>query len=94
VLLQLQKIEPLPPDAEPLVRCIDGQRTPPPEDIGFPPRHDELVCALENPNSPDHAEAVELLGSFDIEAFDLDAMNQRLAKLKLSAPQGWGKRKR
>lgn len=63
--------------------CLDGARACPPEDCGGPHRYAELLAALGDPTHEDHAELVDWVGEFDPEAFDLDAVNCKLARLRL-----------
>ena len=61
--------------------CIAGKRAGPPEDCGGVWGYAYLIEALSDPENPDHAERLEWLGGpFDPEAFDLDAVNQQLAR--------------
>ncbi len=63
--------------------CLAGQRRCPPEDCGGPPGYDRLLSVLANPSHPEHAEMKAWAGSFfDPEAFDLDAVNRSLRRLK------------
>jgi hypothetical protein len=59
--------------------CIAGERACPPEDCGGPYGYAELLEALRDESHERHAELVEWCGaSFDPEAFDLEATNDRL----------------
>jgi hypothetical protein len=59
--------------------CLAGKRARPPEDCGGPWQYPELLKALANPGHPEHDESLEWVGgSWDPEAFDLDAVNQAL----------------
>ncbi|HVS38764.1 MAG TPA: plasmid pRiA4b ORF-3 family protein [Gemmataceae bacterium] len=61
--------------------CVDGKRACPPEDCGGPWGYGGFLDAVQNPRNPQHEEMREWVGgSFDPEAFDLDAVNRRLAK--------------
>jgi hypothetical protein len=63
--------------------CLAGARAGPPEDCGGASRYAELLEALADPGHPEHAELSDWLGEeFDAEAFDLAAINRRLARLK------------
>ncbi len=81
-IILVEKI--LPPDpAQTLPVCIKGKRACPPEDVGGIWGYDSFLEAIENPDHPEHEMFVEWIGGeFDPEAFDLDAINQRLRKLK------------
>jgi hypothetical protein len=52
--------------------CVAGKRNCPPEDCGGPWGYDELLAALADPGSPQHAERLEWLGqAFDPEDFSV-----------------------
>jgi hypothetical protein len=54
-----------------------------PGDCGGASRYAELLEALADPGHSEHAELSDWLGEeFDAEAFDLAAINRRLARLK------------
>lgn len=64
-------------------RCLAGARSGPPEDCGGALRYPEILEALADRDHPEHDELSEWVGaSFDPEAFDLAAINRRLARLK------------
>ncbi|MBL8793721.1 MAG: plasmid pRiA4b ORF-3 family protein [Planctomycetia bacterium] len=64
-------------------RCVAGERACPPEDCGGPWGYYNLLEAMQNPTTPRHEELLEWLGGeFEPEAFDLDAINQALARLR------------
>lgn len=66
------------------VRCLAGARSGPPEDCGGPHGYQELLEIIFDPKHPEHQERREWLGDgFEPEAFDLQAVNRRLARLKL-----------
>ena len=66
--------EPLDPRAIPMPRVLDGQRAAPPEDCGGPPGYASLLNALEDPTSPDYAQARQWVPcGFDPAVFDLPA---------------------
>ena len=83
--LLVEKI--LPRDTEtayPL--CLAGRRACPPEDCGGVWGYDGMLEALRDPRHEEHASYLEWLGGgFDPEAFDLEAVNLRLA-----APDAYG----
>jgi Plasmid pRiA4b ORF-3-like protein len=59
--------------------CVDGKRACPPEDVGAAWGYHEFVEAIRNPDHPEHEERLEWAGGeFDPEAFDIDAVNQKL----------------
>jgi hypothetical protein len=78
----LEKI--LPP--EPGVRypvCITGKRACPPEDCGGVWGYDSFLEAIQNPDHPEHDDMLEWVGeSFDPEAFDLEAVNRALRRIR------------
>ena len=62
--------------------CIDGKRACPPEDVGGPWGYIEFAEAIRDPEHEQHAEFLEWRGEFDPEAFDLDAVNKQLKRLR------------
>ncbi len=61
--------------------CVDGKRAGPPEDCGGIWGYDELLRAISDPKHPDHEEMLEWAGgSFDPEAFDLEAVNRQMRR--------------
>jgi Plasmid pRiA4b ORF-3-like protein len=59
--------------------CITGKRACPPEDIGGTGGYDDFVEAIKDPRHPQHEEMLEWAGgSFDAEAFDVEAVNREL----------------
>ena len=64
-------------------RCINGKRACPPESCGGPCGYEKFVDSLAD---PDVVEDEEMLGwmdaDFDSEAFDVDAVNQKLSKVR------------
>ena len=66
-------------DDDDLPRCLAGKRACPPEDVGGPWGYANFLETIEDPDHPDREQLVEWIsGSFDPEAFDLDAINRRL----------------
>lgn len=60
--------------------CVAGKRAGPPEDCGGVWGYADLLAALADPENPDHEDLREWIGgSWDAEAFDLDATNRRIA---------------
>lgn len=60
-------------------RVVDGARACPPEDVGGIPGYEEFVKALRDPRHKGHDSMLESAGgSFDPEAFDIDAANREL----------------
>jgi len=65
-------------------RCIAGARAGPPEDCGGVWGYAELLEILANPKDEQYEERVAWLGGKrDPEAFNIDAINTDLAKLKI-----------
>jgi Plasmid pRiA4b ORF-3-like protein len=75
----------LPPEPGKLYPiCISGERNCPPEDCGGPNGYQEMLRALRGERDPDHASTIEWIGrDFDPKAFDADAVNRRLRRLKI-----------
>jgi hypothetical protein len=64
-------------------RCVGGERACPPEDCGGPWDYADFVEAVQNPDHERHEELLEWMGGdFDPEAFDIEAVNRRLAKVR------------
>jgi len=62
--------------------CLAGKRACPPEDCGGIGGHAHFLEAIRDPQHEEHDELVEWIGgSFDPEAFDLDAVNRSLRKI-------------
>jgi hypothetical protein len=63
--------------------CLGGARACPPEDVGGIPGYADFLEAVKNPDHPEYDEYIEWIGgNFDPEAFDVDAVNQRLRALR------------
>ncbi len=63
--------------------CLNGKRACPPEDVGGVGGYDEFLEAIQDADHPDHEEMLEWADEdFDPEAFDLEAINKALKKLK------------
>jgi len=62
--------------------CTAGKRACPPEDCGGAWGYANLLEVMADPDHPDHEELAEWAGEIDPEAFDLDAVNQRLDCLR------------
>jgi Plasmid pRiA4b ORF-3-like protein len=63
--------------------CIKGKRACPPEDCGGIGGYYDFLEIIKNPDDPEHDQMLEWVGgSFDLEAFDLDDINQQLRKIK------------
>ena len=64
--------------------CLNGRRAGPPEDCGGVWGYAELCDILADPNHPDRGERLEWLGHpHDPDAFDKDAINASLARIRL-----------
>ena len=67
-----------------IITCLAGARAGPPEDCGGVPGYYNLIEAIAHPKHRDHQELLEWLGEpYDPAAFDKDALNGLLKKLKL-----------
>ena len=65
-------------------RCTAGKRSGPPEDVGGIGGYAMLLEALANPGNPNAQELVEWVDEgFDPEAFDLDAINTQLRRIRI-----------
>ncbi|MHB8573924.1 MAG: plasmid pRiA4b ORF-3 family protein [Dehalococcoidia bacterium] len=74
-------LDPVPRQRYPV--CIDGKRACPPEDVGGVWGYAEFLAAIADPQHAEHEEMLEWSGGdFDPTAFDLAAVNQRLATLR------------
>jgi hypothetical protein len=63
--------------------CLTGKRACPPEDCGGPWGYADLLTAIADPAHPEHTTLLTWLGGpFDPEAFDLEAVNQRLSSIR------------
>jgi hypothetical protein len=63
-------------------RCIDGQRGCPPESCGGPVGYEKLLDGIADPEVVGGEEMLEWTDEFDSEAFDVDAVDQKLAKVR------------
>ncbi|HET7694104.1 MAG TPA: plasmid pRiA4b ORF-3 family protein, partial [Vicinamibacterales bacterium] len=63
--------------------CLDGARACPPEDCGGPHAYADPLAALGDPSDERHADLTDWIGQFDPEAFDLDIVNRKLARLRV-----------
>lgn len=78
----VERVGPPAPDASYPV-CLAGKRACPPEDSGGIWGYDDLLAALADPNDPEHDDMLDWLGgTLDPEAFDLEAVNRRLARMR------------
>lgn len=80
--LLVEKILDPDPDAT-YPTCLAGKMAGPPEDVGGVWGYAELLEVLADENHPEREERLEWVDDdFDPEAFDLDAINRELAKLR------------
>jgi hypothetical protein len=77
-------VEAIKEDPSGEIRCLEGQRSCPPEDCSGPYGYQELLEKLFDPSHPEHEEMKEWAGEFAPEDFSLDAVNRRLARLNVS----------
>jgi hypothetical protein len=74
-------------NADPALRypvCLAGANAGPPDDVGGPPGYVNLVQAISDPHHPEHRDMLEWCGgSFDPYAFNAEAVNADLKRLKL-----------
>lgn len=80
--VKVEKI--LPPDSDlrsPI--CLAGRNACPPKDVGGGPGYIEFLEAITDPSHEDHEQLLEWCGgSFDPDAFDLAAVNERLSEFE------------
>jgi hypothetical protein len=63
--------------------CEGGARACPPEDCGGPWGYDELLRVVSDPKHEEHDDIVSWLGGpFDPEAFDANAVNRQLRRVR------------
>lgn len=80
--LLIEKLLTAESEPKPFV-CVAGKGACPPEDCGGIWGYYNLLEVLGNPKHTDYAETKEWMGDeFDPNAFDLDAVNRSLAKLR------------
>jgi hypothetical protein len=81
-----------------LALCLGGARACPPEDCGGPWGYANMLAILKDPKHPEYEDMSEWIGpGFDLEAFDVEAINKQLARLapqpkKASAKKADGRR--
>lgn len=82
VEVKVEKVLPLETGREYPV-SLAGEMAGPPDDSGGVWGYADMLEALDDPDHPDHEEYAEWLGEdFDPEAFDLEEINRRLARIK------------
>lgn len=80
--IKVEKV--LPPDSCAVPTCLGGANACPPEAVGAPYSYLEFLAALADPAHPEHDDLLEWNGgSFNPTAFDLAAIERRLAPIKL-----------
>jgi hypothetical protein len=63
--------------------CIKGKRACPPEDVGGIWGYEDFLEAIKDPTHPEHKDYIGWASDdFDPEAFDLDAVNDALKRIK------------
>jgi hypothetical protein len=60
------------------VRCLDGERAGPPEDLGGAWGYMNMLEILKDPTNEEYEETCAWLGEFDPEDFNLEKINTRL----------------
>lgn len=76
--LVVEKILPADPGTF-ILRCMDGKRACPPEDVGGISGYAEFLAAIQDDRHPDHAEWMQWIGGqFDPEEIDLQMANDQL----------------
>lgn len=63
--------------------CLAGDRAAPPEDCGGIPGFYHNLAVLKKPRSREYVEIKEWMGDYDPASFDLAAINDSLARIKL-----------
>ncbi len=80
----LEKLSPLD-DTDATIRCLDGRRAAPPEDVGGIHWYEHLREVAAEPRHPEYAELREQIDILGLggpdEDFDVDAANRALARL-------------
>jgi hypothetical protein len=71
-----------PQEGQVLPQCTKGKRAAPPEHIGGTWGYQALLEAMANPRHPERTRFADLIATYDPEALDLDAVNQRLKKIR------------
>ncbi|MFH1218908.1 MAG: plasmid pRiA4b ORF-3 family protein [Candidatus Eisenbacteria bacterium] len=84
--LVVEKIMP-PGPGKKYPQCVKGKRACPPEDVGGVWGYHTFLQAIGDPDHEEHHSYLEWIGGgFDPEAFDLDAINERLRRVKAERP--------
>ena len=61
-------------------RCVEGERSCPPEDVGGTGGYQEFVTAIANPKHKRHKEFMEWSGPYDPEKFEAQAATKEMQK--------------
>jgi hypothetical protein len=61
-------------------RCLAGERSAPPEDVGGSSGYEDYLEAMADPEHEEHENMLEWRGPFDPESFSLAAVNQQLQR--------------
>ena len=61
-------------------RCLAGERSCPPEDVGGSGGYADYLEALADPNHEEHQNMMEWRGPFDPETFSVESVNRELEK--------------
>lgn len=83
--ITVEKIMP-PEDGVRYPVCVDGKRACPPDDCGGVYGYENLLAIISDPGHEEHEDMVawleEMRPGFDPDAFDIDEVNRRLAKIR------------
>ena len=61
-------------------RCIAGERSCPPEDVGGPGGYEDYLEAMADPEHEEHEDMIQWGGPFDPDAFSVEKINRQLEK--------------
>lgn len=71
----------LPPSPDTLYpRCVAGERSCPPEDVGGAGGYEDYLQAMADPSHEQHKDMMAWRGSFNPEAFSIEKVNKQLEK--------------
>jgi len=76
----VEAIDEVPEAHRACIRCLEGKRACPPEDVGGTGGFDEFLEAIKDRKHPEHQSHMDWCGGFDPNAFDCDAVNFELAR--------------
>jgi len=81
-VIQVEKVLDADPQAK-YPRCVKGGRVCPPEDCGGPSGYRDFLDEIQNPDHESHDEMLVWVSrDFDPEAFDMDAINNKLVRVR------------